>query len=86
MPRMSPTHLPRLWPGSTASDRSARPGGATDDALGSETVNDWSGVERDNSSDRRPSIGDDDVVAITRSVDPLPEVSSEFRDRYIHTR
>jgi len=58
--------------------------GSTDHAFGGQTVEDRSGVERNDSGDGRPPIGDDDVVAITRSVDPLTEVGSQFRHGNIH--
>jgi hypothetical protein len=58
--------------------------GTTDHALGSQTVENRGGVERNDSGDGRSSIGDDDVVAVTRSIDPLTEVRSEFCDGNIH--
>ncbi len=74
----------RLRPGPTAGDRAGRSRGSTDHAFGGQTVEDRSGVERNDSGDGRPPIGDDDVVAVTRSVDPLTEVGSEFRHGNIH--
>ena len=49
-------------------------------------VQDRGGIERDDSGDGRAAIGDDDVVAVSRCVDPPTEVGSEFRDRDVHDR
>jgi len=60
----------RCRPWSTAGDR-RRP-----QAIGRD---DWAG-------DWYSSVGDDDDVAITRLVDPCPEVSSGFGDDDFHER
>ena len=66
------------------SDRSRRPGRATDHTLRSQTVDDRRRVETDDSGDWSSSIGDDDVVSVACCVDPPAEVSSEFGDCNIH--
>lgn len=57
---------------------------AADLSLLSEAVDHRCRVEGDDSGDGNSTLGDDNVVAVTRCVDPLTEMSPEFGDCDIH--
>jgi hypothetical protein len=74
------------WPGQGASgsDRPPRRG-AADHPFGTQPFQRRGAVESYKSSDRYPSVGDDDVAASTGSIEPLAEVGTKFGHGDVHT-
>lgn len=74
---------PRSGPGPARSDGPLR-GGPPNHAFGSETLQGACAVQRSESRDRDPTVGDDDLTTSPSSIEPIAEVRAQFGHGYIH--
>jgi hypothetical protein len=75
---------PRSRPGPSRSDGPLR-GGLANHAFGRETLQGACAVQCRQSSDRNPTVGDDDLTTSPRSIEPIAEVRAQLGHGYFHT-
>ena len=76
--------MARTRPRSASRGRSIRTFGATDHPFGGQALQDRGGVDAEQPSDWDPAIGDDYLFAISRSLQPFTQASSEVTYGYVH--
>jgi len=75
---------PRSRPGPSRSDGPLR-GGLANHAFGRETLQGACAVQRSESRDGNPAVGDDDLTTSPSSIEPIAEVRAQLGHGYIHT-
>jgi hypothetical protein len=59
--------------------------GLANHAFGCETLQGACAVQRSESRDRNPAVGDDDLTTSPSSIEPIAEVRAQLGHGYIHT-
>src|SRR5439155_18749813 len=78
-------HRPsRSGSGPSRSDGPLR-GGLANHAFGREALQGACAVQRSESRDRNPAVGDDDLTTSPSSIEPIAEVRAQLGHGYLHT-